>query len=344
MFLLQWKSGDQTWLPYAKIHHLQPLLEYFETLGIEKISQLPPIVNGEEPVEGTRNLFTGSIEFVEYKEDPTSETGLSLNHIEPQPMPITLTAAFFAPNDFPGLRLTWEDRKFEIDQGPDSNPFTITVDEMVTTIQTSLVLGRGWKICVDPRYPEIVQVINHTIPDGCNTYLSYIKDGRLHRSQKFVMYDCFFTPSQLVTLRVEKKLSDNLNKDTATLFPKPLHREAHDRSSESITSMTLANFTKSDMDQSILFAGLMAHARETQRKSLWKLRKDTKIPRAIRGTERYAVSETGSLSTTMGLNTKISKWCLTNTKNDAARKDDDNMDTASAVQEEDPSEEGPSHT
>ncbi|KAJ3786107.1 hypothetical protein GGU10DRAFT_332561 [Lentinula aff. detonsa] len=259
-------------------------------------------------------------------------------------MPITLTAAFFTPNDLPGLKLTWEDRKFEIDQGPDSDPFTITIDEMVTTIQTSLALGQGWKICVNPRYPETVQVINNTIPDGCNAYLSYIKDGRLHRSQKFVTYNCFFTPSQLATLRVEKKLSDNLNKDTATLFPKPPRCEAHDRSSESITSATLANITKSDMDQSILFAGLMAHARETQRKSLWKLRKDTKIAKAIRGTERYAVSETGSLSTTMGLNAKISKWRLTNTMNDAARKDNYDMDTASAVQGEVPSKEGPSHT
>ncbi|KAJ3998390.1 hypothetical protein F5050DRAFT_1710585 [Lentinula boryana] len=151
-------------------------------------------------------------------------------------------------------------------------------------------------------------------------------------------------PSQLATLCTENKLSDNLNRDTTTLFPKPPCREAHDRSLESITSATLANFTKSDMDQSILFAGLMAHARETQRKSLWKLRKDTKTPRAIRGTERYEVSETGSLSTTMGLNAKISKWRLTSTKNDAARKDDDDMDTASAVQEEDRSDEGPSHT
>ncbi|KAJ3992756.1 hypothetical protein F5050DRAFT_1715032 [Lentinula boryana] len=97
------------------------------------------------------------------------------------------------------------------------------------------------------------------------------------------------------------------------------------------------------MDQSILFAGLMAHARETQRKSLWKLRKDSRTPRAIRGTERYDVSETGSLSTTMGLNAKISKWRLTNTKNDAAHKDDDDMDTASAVQDENPSEEAHSY-
>ncbi|KAJ3720801.1 hypothetical protein DFJ43DRAFT_1042425 [Lentinula guzmanii] len=207
---------------------------------------------------------------------------------------------------------------------------------MVTTIQTSVALGRGWKICVSPHYPEIVRVINHGIPEGSNAYLSYIKDGRLHRSQKIVTYDCFFTPSQLAILRVENKVSDNLNRDTATLFPKPPRRKANDEPTESITGATLANFTKTDMDQSILFAGLMAHARETQRKNLWKLRKDTRRPKATRGIERYAVSETGSLSTTMGLNAKISEWRLNNTKNGTVRKDDEDMDTTSNAVEDNP--------
>ncbi|KAJ3974131.1 hypothetical protein EV361DRAFT_759546, partial [Lentinula raphanica] len=33
MFLVLWKSGDRTWLPYSKVEKLQPLREYFETLG-----------------------------------------------------------------------------------------------------------------------------------------------------------------------------------------------------------------------------------------------------------------------------------------------------------------------
>ncbi|KAJ3979247.1 hypothetical protein F5890DRAFT_1478690 [Lentinula detonsa] len=259
-------------------------------------------------------------------------------------MPITFTAAFFAPNDSPELSLNWEEREFVINRGPDTAPLIISVDEMVTIIQTSVALGRGWKICVSANYPEIVRVINHGIPEGCNAYLSHIKDGRLHRSQKIVTYDCFFTPSQLETLRVEHKVSDNLNRDTATLFPKPPRREPKAKTTESITGATLANFTKTDMDQSILFAGLMAHARETQRKNLWKLRKDTRIPKATRGVERYAVSETSSLSTTMGLNAKISKWRLNNTKNETTRKDDDeDMDTTTNAVEDDPSEEGPSN-
>ncbi|KAJ3992903.1 hypothetical protein F5050DRAFT_1811024 [Lentinula boryana] len=258
-------------------------------------------------------------------------------------MPITLAAAFFAPSNFPGLSLNWDERQFAINQGPDSALLTVSVDEMVTTIQTSVVLGRGWKICVSAHYPEIVWIINQEIPEGCNAYLSYIKDGRLHRSQKIVTYNCFFTPSQLATLCVEHRVSDSLNRDTATLFPKPPRHNTNDKTTESITGATLANFMKMDMDQSILFTGLMAHARETQRKNLWKLRKDTRMPKATRRIKRYAVSETGSLSTTMGLNAKISEWCLNNTKNGTARKDNEDMDTTTNAVEDDPSEEGPSN-
>ncbi|KAJ3967598.1 hypothetical protein EV361DRAFT_769511, partial [Lentinula raphanica] len=39
-FLILWKTGDKTWLPYSKIQHLQPLREYFETLGIQDIAHL----------------------------------------------------------------------------------------------------------------------------------------------------------------------------------------------------------------------------------------------------------------------------------------------------------------
>ncbi|KAJ3991668.1 hypothetical protein F5050DRAFT_1812287 [Lentinula boryana] len=263
-------------------------------------------------------------------------------------MPMTLTAAFFAPDDSPELSLNWGDCKLEVDRGPGGTPFSITVDEMITTIQTSLALGQGWKIRVSPRYPEIIWVINHTIPDDCNTYLSYIKDGHLYRSHIIVTYSCYFNPSQLATLRDEKKISDNLNRDTATLFPKPPCRKQNTQA-ESITGATLANFMKSDMDQSILFAGLMAHARETQRKNLWKLKKQTTLPKATRGAKRYAMSESSSQSTSMGLNVKISKWRLTSSKNTMARKDDEDMDTASCdvetnAQEDGPSGEGPSNS
>ncbi|KAJ3979092.1 hypothetical protein F5890DRAFT_1478808 [Lentinula detonsa] len=264
-------------------------------------------------------------------------------------MPITLAAAFFAPDNFPELSLNWGDQKFKIVRGPDEMPFRVMVDKLVTTIQTSMALGRGWKIRVSPRYPEIVRVMNHTIPDDCDAYLSYIKDGHLYHSKTIITYSCYFNPLQLATLCDEKKISDSLNRDTPTLFPKPPRRKVNTKAAESITGATLANFTKTDMDQSILFAGLMAHTRETQRKNLWKIKKQTILPKATCGAERYAMSESGSQSTTMGLNAKISKWRLTSTKNTAAHKDDEDMDTAGCDvetndREGSPSGEGPSNS
>ncbi|KLO04882.1 hypothetical protein SCHPADRAFT_801356, partial [Schizopora paradoxa] len=39
-FLVQWKSGDTTWLPYAEIKHLSALPAYFDALGVESIAKL----------------------------------------------------------------------------------------------------------------------------------------------------------------------------------------------------------------------------------------------------------------------------------------------------------------
>ncbi|KAF9004690.1 hypothetical protein BDQ17DRAFT_1174064, partial [Cyathus striatus] len=33
-FLIQWKAGNSSWLPYDKINHLNALQEYFDKLGI----------------------------------------------------------------------------------------------------------------------------------------------------------------------------------------------------------------------------------------------------------------------------------------------------------------------
>ncbi|TFK46268.1 hypothetical protein OE88DRAFT_1603165, partial [Heliocybe sulcata] len=34
LFLLQWRSGDETWLPYHEISHLAPLKVYFDAAGV----------------------------------------------------------------------------------------------------------------------------------------------------------------------------------------------------------------------------------------------------------------------------------------------------------------------
>jgi hypothetical protein len=40
VFLVRWKSGDKTWLPYCQITHLNALSEYFELQGIDSIEYL----------------------------------------------------------------------------------------------------------------------------------------------------------------------------------------------------------------------------------------------------------------------------------------------------------------
>ncbi|KAJ3792461.1 hypothetical protein GGU11DRAFT_760747 [Lentinula aff. detonsa] len=254
-------------------------------------------------------------------------------------MSTTPTVIFFAPHDVAELGFSWGERRFEIAQGSGLVPFVISLDEMITAIQTSMALGRGWNIAVHPRYPEIARQLNRVIPQMFNTHLSFIADDRLHRSQVMLTYDNFLTPFQLTTLRDEKKISGSLNKDTAGAFPKPVRPGGRSKTSGSITGAMLADFTKSDLDQSILFAGLMAHARETQKKKLWKLRKDTRQAKSTRGTERYAISESGSQSTTTGLNAKISKWRLDSTKSIVETTDND-MDVASNADSHVPRKEG----
>ncbi|TFY57697.1 hypothetical protein EVJ58_g6867 [Rhodofomes roseus] len=43
-FLVRWSTGDETWVPYHDVRHLQALTEYCEALGITSVSQLsdPP--------------------------------------------------------------------------------------------------------------------------------------------------------------------------------------------------------------------------------------------------------------------------------------------------------------
>ncbi|KAJ3992554.1 hypothetical protein F5050DRAFT_1715192 [Lentinula boryana] len=81
---------------------------------------------------------------------------------------------------------------------------------------------------------------------------------------------------QLEILQEENKVSYSLNRDVATTFPKPPRVQRDPSAHGSITGATLVDFTKSDFDQSILFAGLMAHACETQQKNLWKLNRNDK--------------------------------------------------------------------
>ena len=59
IFEMKWKSGDITWLPYYQVTHLTTLTNYFDLLGISKISKLPQgkgILPPDDP-----QVFIGSI-------------------------------------------------------------------------------------------------------------------------------------------------------------------------------------------------------------------------------------------------------------------------------------------
>ncbi|KAJ3991530.1 hypothetical protein F5050DRAFT_1812436 [Lentinula boryana] len=203
---------------------------------------------------------------------------------------------------------------------------------MILTIQTSLALGRGWNVTVSPRYPDIAATINLIIPIDSEAYLSFIDKRKVHCSDIHVTYEHFFTPTQIGILQEENKLSNNLNRDTAAVFPKPPCIQQKANLPGSITGAMMADFPKLDLDQSILFAGLMAHAHETQCRNLWKLKTNDKMARSTRGSQQYNASETGSQSTTTGLNTRILKWRLGSTKaTGSIHRNEDDMDTASNI-------------
>lgn len=64
IFEIKWKSGDITWLPYYQITHLTMLTDYFNFLGISKISKLPlgqrilPLDNPQIFIESISPLLT----------------------------------------------------------------------------------------------------------------------------------------------------------------------------------------------------------------------------------------------------------------------------------------------
>lgn len=41
MFKLLWTSGDESWMAYHEIKHLEPLREYFEAQGVDRVEKLP---------------------------------------------------------------------------------------------------------------------------------------------------------------------------------------------------------------------------------------------------------------------------------------------------------------
>jgi len=56
VFLVKWKSGDRTWLPFYQITHLNALTDYFELQGIDKIEKLQE-GTGQLPSDDLQNYI-----------------------------------------------------------------------------------------------------------------------------------------------------------------------------------------------------------------------------------------------------------------------------------------------
>ncbi|KAJ3740696.1 hypothetical protein EV360DRAFT_76792 [Lentinula raphanica] len=312
-FLILWKTGDKTWLPYSKIQDLQPLKEYFETLGIQHIGQLPPIVDGEDPIEGMDSLFTGSVEFLEYKYPLNQDLDfpLSLNLIAFPAMSTAPATPFFAPRDHPGIVLKWKEQVFEVTcEGTPS--VQISVDDMILAIQTSAALCRGWKIPITPRYVKITRAINNFLPFKSITWFTFINNGKTYNSKAVIGYDCFFTTVQQIQLREAGKITKKLNFDVNKTFPKPPRPlSGHDNRCDNCRSGGSSNlFTRlsqSQADRDIMVLGLMSYVRQAESKSCGKKR----FPKSVRGAEAYQKFINGDGSTITGLSDCINAWCIT---------------------------------
>ncbi|KAJ3839301.1 hypothetical protein F5878DRAFT_130703, partial [Lentinula raphanica] len=340
MFLILWKSGDKTWLPYSKVQHLQPLKEYFETLGITDIAHLPPIVGGEDPMEGTEGLFAGSVDFLDYKNTSSQDLDfpLSLNLIAFPAMTTLSTIAFFAPRDYPEIVLKWTDRIFEISQKDDAAtaPVRVTVDEMILTLHASAAIRRGWNITLPPRYVEITRAINRLIPFETAAWFSFIDEGKTYTSKAVLTYDYFFNPVQYALLRETGQITKKFNHDVNKAFPKPprpssgnnnrgsSHRSGH---GSGVSPNVFTRLSKSQADRDILFLGLMSYARQAESRNRGKNR----LLKSVRGAEAYQKSIDGDGSTVAGLNDRINAWRIT-----TPGKDNNAMDSSG------PSAAGPS--
>ena len=108
VFEILWKSGDVTWMPYYQITHLQALTDYFDLLGVSKVSKLPNGL-GRPPVDDPQ-LFLGLISPETSEEMSTSCLSL------PSPVPLYKRLANAVQSLFPHLFFH------------PANPSTVTVD------------------------------------------------------------------------------------------------------------------------------------------------------------------------------------------------------------------------
>ncbi|KAJ3765628.1 hypothetical protein FB446DRAFT_794872 [Lentinula raphanica] len=310
MFLLLWKSGDKTWLPYLKVQHLQPLREYFETLSINDIAQLPPVVSGEDPIEGTEGLLASSVDFLEYKYplDKDLAFPLSLNLIGFPAMSTVPDTPFFAPRDLPGIVLKWKEQFFEVTH-KGQPPVQIPVDKMIFVIQTLAALCWGWKIPITPQYVEITCAINYFLPFETIAWFSFVHDGKTHNT----------TQKWSLAMTASSPLFSKFSFER--LPPRSLtgHDNHRNNRRSGGSSALFDHLRHSQADRDIMVLGLMSYVCKNESQACQK----HCTPKSVWGAEAYQKSIHGDGSTAAGLSDRINAWRIT-----TPGKNNDAMDSS----------------
>ena len=90
MFQVLWKSGNETWVPYAQIHDLNLIEPYLEALGIGNLANLP-YGSGAPPHDP--QIYTGHLKLLSEEIKPDL---LSAPHNHPHQVLNSLTLAIIA--------------------------------------------------------------------------------------------------------------------------------------------------------------------------------------------------------------------------------------------------------
>lgn len=133
---VRWKAGDVTWLPYSDVAHLNALVEYFETLGIERIGQLaegggeiPEPESGDELIEG--DLEVNFIFPLAIYSDDVEWGFFHSNSTFTSPIPLPSRTITDSPSSYPlyhqPLIMSYKPTRFtNIFISPDRQSFVIT--------------------------------------------------------------------------------------------------------------------------------------------------------------------------------------------------------------------------
>jgi hypothetical protein len=273
MFEVKWKSGDVTWLPYEKISHLEPLMEYLEALGVKSIADL---LTGQQdvdiPEEGADGLFSGSIDFQFFSDlesgqrdtytqmscPPSPSYFLPYTHLilcshthstlmPPRTQPTLLTGDhIFIPNL---SAVTYDPTEVQSWTITNHHTEPVTVykkddDFMLEMIHHSIALARGWTVPNLEDYLAVASIINLASPDPMKyRFTTYCDDGITPYCGKgHIAYSCMWS-------------LDTCESDDFQLFDSELLANAGKAYPRPTTQSTQPTPASSSSDINNLFAG-----------------------------------------------------------------------------------------